>query len=403
MSVEVEELEDKYIDEDLYDMSDAELEAAFKAAKRGEASTVVEETVADDGATEEVDGTDEVEVDDNETEEVETTEQSAESDSDDNGEKTEVVEGTEDSEEQPKADEQAKEEAPVVQKRKYKANGREFEFTDAEIFEQFGKVFGQAMNYTQKMQQMAPYKSLVATMKEQNLTQEDLNLAIEVLKGDKQAIAEVMRRTGTDALDLDTEAKQEYRPKNYGRNEAELAIQEIVEEIGKDPEYPVTYHVVEKQWDDKSRQAFASNPELIKELHLDVKSGVFDKVSPVAMKMKVLDGGRKSDIEYYIAAGQQYYAETNKVAAENAELMKRQAELVANREKVKQLEAEAERARLAKAKAEQAKRSEAEKAAVKRKAAAPTASRAGTKEPIDFLDSDESFENWYREKITNKM
>ena len=83
--------------------------------------------------------------------------------------------------------------------------------------------------------------------------------------------------------------------------------------------------------------------------------------------------------------------------------MKRQAELVANREKVKQLEAEAERARLAKAKAEQAKRSETEKAAVKRKAAAPTASRAGTKEPIDFLDSDESFENWYKEKITDKM
>ena len=101
MSVEVEELEDKYIDEDLYDMSDADLEAAFKAAKRGEASTVVEDTVADD-ATEKVDGTDEVEVDDNETEELETTEQSAESDSDDNGEETEVVEGTEDSDEQTK-------------------------------------------------------------------------------------------------------------------------------------------------------------------------------------------------------------------------------------------------------------------------------------------------------------
>ena len=368
---------------DLHDMDDAELEKAFKEAKAefNSPDTEVEETYsADEEETEE-------QVD-------EDTEQ-PEEDSDDNGEEVvdEVV--TEEVSEEKTEDVKTEEvtEPQTVQKRKYKANGKEFEFSDDEIFDQFGKVFGQAINYTQKMQAIAPYRSIIETVKDQGFTQEDMNLMVDVLKGDKQALAAVMKRTGIDALDVDTEVGDGYRPKNYGRNDTELAIQDIVEEIGKDPEYPVTYHIVEKQWDSKSRETFVKNPDLIKELHIDVRNGVFDKVSPMAMKMKVLDGGRKSDLEYYVEAGKNYYAEQAKTSQYEQANAQRVAKLEADRVATEA----AERDRISKAKAEQAKRDSAQDAVAKRKAAAPTTTRADKKTVIDYLDeNDEDYEAWYK-------
>ena len=364
-------------DDDIWEMSDEELEKAFEAAKN-EAGTeeVIEETVDKEEEKEELE----------QPSETADSESNADTVVEDVATEASVEETTEVVAEEPKVEQ-------VAQKRKFKANGKEFEFSDEEIFEQFGRVFGQAMNYTQKMQAIAPYRGMISALQEQGMTDSDVNLMIDVLKGDKTAIAAVLKRTGVDALDLDSEAAPEYRPKSYGRNETELAIQEVVDEIAKDPEYNMTAFVIEKQWDDKSRKTFVEKPELIRELHLDVKNGVYDKVSPMALKMKVLDGGRRSDIEYYVAAGQEYYRSQNLEAARAAEM----ARVAAEREARAKAEA-AERAKMDKLKAEEAKRRDTQRAAESRKAAAPTASRAGTKNVIDYLDeiSDEKYDEWYK-------
>lgn len=368
-----------YTEEELFDMSDEELEQAYKSEQADERSpeTAIEEKQTEEEVDEpEEASTDDEVVEDDVAEEPETEE------SDDNSgeEEAEETEG-EDLKEEPKAEvEKAKEEPQPEQKLKFKADGQEFEFTEKEIKEQFGKVFAQAMNYTKKMQAIAPYRGMIASIEEQNLTQEDLNLAIDVLKGDKNALAAVLKKTGVDALDLDTDESGQYQPTNYGRNETELAIREVVSEIGNDKEYAITHHVVEKQWDDRSRETFLKNPALIKGLHSDVKNGVFDKVSPMAMKMKVLDGGRRSDIEYYVEAGKQFYGDMRQ-----AQLQEEQAQ-----------KAQVDTDRLAKVKAEEAKRKAAVVTGEQRKAAAPTKSRV--KKVTDYLDdSDEGFESWYKQ------
>ena len=363
-------------DDDVWSMSDEELERAFEAAKGGQEE--FEEA-----------GTEEAAVDD----EIEMEQPSKTVDSDDNAiPEVETVDVEASKEETTEAAVEETKVEQVAQKRKFKANGKEFEFSDEEIFEQFGRVFGQAMNYTQKMQAIAPYRGMISALQEQGLTDSDVNLMIDVLKGDKQAIAAMLKRTGVDALELDGDSAKEYRPKSYGRNETELAIQEVVDEIARDPEYNMTAFVIEKQWDERSRRTFVDKPELIRELHIDVKNGTYDKVSPMALKMKVLDGGRKSDIEYYVEAGKQYYAE------QRAEEYRRTegAKIAAEREAKVRAEL-AEKEKMAKLKADEAARIEAQRAAERRKAAAPTASKAGTKTVIDYLDdSDEAYEEWYK-------
>lgn len=377
-----------YTEEDLYNMSDDELQKAFREAKaEGESPDLGVEEEEEEVDLEQPKVDSDYETSSDEEEEVEVDEESKTEE----GEPDEET-GTEEDETEKTEDESEEDEQPV-QKRKYKANGKEFEFTDDEIFNQFGQVFGQAMDYTRKMQQIKPWRKTIDAIEEAKLSHDDVALAIDVLRGDKDAIAAVLKRTGVDALELDTD-NSNYVPKDYGRNDTELAIKEIVEEISSDPEYPITYDLLEKQWDAKSRMEFAENPEMIRQLHIDVKSGMFDTIAPIMHKMKVYDGGRASDLDYYKMAAQQYFKEQADMEARLNAQEARQSKMV---------EEQAKREKVATVKTEQAKREATKTASVKRKAAAPTAKSGGSKSVVDYLDTnDEQFDDWYK-KLQDSM
>ena len=407
---------DEITDDALYDMSDEELEAAFNAAKAGveEVDDAVDSEDEDLGSDEELDdGVEEVEDEeelDTEDEEVDedaeaeqpeddedSDEDAGEDDEEEDDEESDedLDEGEEDTpdEDEAEAEEEKPDQAPV--KRVYKANGTEFEFTDEEALEQFGKVFGQAANYTQKMQAIAEWRPVLSALKDNGMSQDDVNLMIDVMKGDKDAIAAVVKKAGIDVMDLETEGEQVYVPKNYGKSEQELAIDDVISTIEKDQEFAVTSHVVDRQWDSGSRKALAENPQMIAGLHNDVKSGVYDKVSPMAMKLKVLDGGSKSDLEYYIEAGAQYYQGIEAQKADESAREEAQAKAAADAQK--------EQERIAAVKQKKATTTVVKKAANKRKAAAPTKKAAGKKDVVDYLDdSDEAFDDWYK-KLQDRM
>lgn len=362
-----------YSDADLYDMSDEELAAAFKEAKAQDASPETAYEDEEDDITLEQPN---AESDDNSSEDDEEVEFDEVLDTEED-----ELDGESDAEEdetEEKVTEPEKKEQPV-QRRKYKANGKDYEFSDDEIFDKFGQVFGQAMNYTQKMQQLKPWRKTIDAIEQAKLSDDDISLAIDVLSGDKDAIAALLKRTGVDALELDVD-NSSYEPKNYGRNETELAISDIVNEISKDKEYPITYDVLEKQWDEKSRTEFMSNPDMIRQLHVDVKSGMFDALSPVMQKMRVYDEGRKSDIEYYKMAAERYFADTAQNEARSTAQNTEQAA----------------RSKVAQVKADTQKREATRTASSKRKAAAPTGKTAGANKSVDYLDSsDSNFDDWY--------
>lgn len=348
------------------------------------------DAIAEGGIVEEeveVEGT-ETEVEEDEVDTAEQPEDDNESeDSDDNNDVDEeqVEETEEDSETEESAqdtvDEQPTEEEPKptedthkVPTFRLKADGTEFELTENEL----KQLASKGMNYTKKMQDIKEYREHVSAIKEAALSKDDINLMIDVLKGDKDALATVMKRTGVDALDVDVE-NSKYVPKNYGRNEVELEIEEVVETISRDPEYVTTKHIISSNWDKQSQMEFVRDPLKIAKLHEDVKNGIFDQVVPMMLKKKALDGARKSDIEYYIEAGTDYYQNKAREAYNarviEAEKARKQAEIKAVKE-------------------QEAKRSVVTETASKRKAATMTKPKTAKRSIDDYLNtamSDEEF------------
>lgn len=373
---------------DLYDMSDEELELAFLAAKAdvgGEPTQYEEEHEDLEQPVDDEDSDNDADTDASEDE--------TEDDGSDVDDETPDGEDA-DAEEEPETEEETKQaEVQPTQKHKFKANGREYEFTEDEVREQFPKIFGQAMDYTKKMQAIKPWRKTIDAIEGAQLSHEDVSLMIDVLKGDKDAVAAVLKRTGVDALELDVEQSR-YVPKDYGRDDKALAVKDVIDEISADAEYQTTYKILSKEWDDGSFREMTSDPELIKLLHIDVKSGMYDRVQPIAEKLKVYDRGKRSDLDYYKEAARVYFNEQAQEEARRAEYEKARV--------LKESEL-ADKARVRDVKDQQKQRVAVKQEAEKRKAAAPTKKVAGTKKVIDYLDdSDEAYDEWYK-NLQNRM
>ena len=390
-------------DDKLYSLSDEELERAFLDAKENEQYSDVDEPVTESTDTYEEedieimeqpdeldeDSVDEGATDDEVTTETESTEVTAQPDEEVATEDEDPIEDVE-SEEDINDEIAQKEQQELV----FKANGREFKFTQDEMLEQFPKIFGQAMDYTKKTQAMKPWRKTIDAIEQAKLGHDDINLMIDVMKGNKEAIAEVLKRTGVDSLEIDTE-NSKYTPNDYGRDDKALAIKDIVEEISADKEYDITHRILSKEWDEKSFRDMTNDPELIRLLHVDVKTGIFDKVQPIADKIKVFDRGSKSDLEYYRLASielAQQQQEASRAAYE-AERQKQEREA----RLAKQVEID-------RVKKTQERQKEVAVKAVERKAATPTTRKVPTSKVVDYLDnSDEAFEEWYKTNVLDKI
>lgn len=377
-----------YTNDQLNNLSDEELEAAFFAAKAdmGNEPTQYEEEHEDlEQPVDNEDSDDDADTD--------ASEEEAEDDGSDVDDETPDEENA-DAEEEPKTEEEPKQaEVRPTQKHKFKANGREYEFTDDEIREQFPRIFGQAMDYTKKMQALKPWRKTIDAIEGAQLSHDDVNLMIDVLKGDKDAVAAVLKRTGIDALEIDVEQSR-YVPKDYGRDDKALAVKDVIDEISGDAEYSTTYRILNKEWDDDSFREMTNDPDLIRLLHIDVKSGMYDRVQPIAEKLKVYDRGRRSNLDYYKEAARVYFNEQAQEEARRAEHEKARV--------LKESEL-ADKARVKDVKDQQQQRVAVKQEAEKRKAAAPTKKVAGTKKVIDYLDdSDEAYEEWYK-SLQNRM
>jgi hypothetical protein len=170
-----------------------------------------------------------------------------------------------------------------------------------------------------------------------------------------------------------------------------LAIKDIVESISGDAEYATTQNILSKEWDEASWETMTKSPEMIKLLHEDVKSGVYKTLQPTLEKLKVFDGGKKSDLEYYKQAANEYYNKTAK--AESLNKLKTDQE-----SKIK-----AEKDKLAEIKAASKKRTAVKEASVKRKAAAPSKAAPTNRGVVDYLEaSDEDFDEWYNNLQDNE-
>ena len=238
---------------------------------------------------------------------------------------------------------------------KIKANGKEFEMTLDELKQTASK----GMDYLKKTTALKPYRTMIAAMEENKVSPEDINLLIDLKKGNKEAIAKLIKENEVDVYDL-PEAN-DYKPQEYRQSETALDMKEVLSTISKDAEFSRTSEIY-AAFDEQTKAFLNEDPSRIVGLHNDIKTGVFDKVLPLAEKKAMIDGYNAPFLQYYLQAGQEI------LNANNRPIQTEQKQYVPPENRANKI------------------------------AAGLPSSRADKKSVIDYLDeeiSDEDYKEWY--------
>ena len=178
-----------------------------------------------------------------------------------------------------------------------RANGVDFELSLDDLI----NLAPKALDYTKKLQKIAPYRRAISALEEEGITEEELNQLIEIRKGNSVAIKNLLDKhniSTSSVTGVDENTSKEYKPQNYGKSEEELAFNETIQGLMQNPHYEKMRTYV-NSLDDTSRQMLMQNPQAYENLIRDIESNVFDESIKLAKKRKLMEvGSSQPDILY---------------------------------------------------------------------------------------------------------
>ena len=155
----------------------------------------------------------------------------------------------------------------------FKANGKEI---TPRTPEDVISLMQMGANYTKKMQVMAPMRKIVESLSKAGVNEEDLNFLIDVYKGDKEAIKELLKKNELDITDLDLD-EVNYKPnKNNIASDEDVSFAETLSDINES--IPQIQEILNKTWDAESKRLLLSDPRAMRALHEEIQMGRFEKV-----------------------------------------------------------------------------------------------------------------------------
>lgn len=186
----------------------------------------------------------------------------------------------------------------------FKANGREVKVNSPE---EAVELMQMGANYTKKLMALKPHLKMVKMLENQGLLDESkLSYLIDLSKGNKDAVQRLVKDSGIDPMEIDTDKETGYKPGNYQVSDEEMEFKSTLEDVSSNPDGKEVIRHINKSWDAKSKEALWSQPALLKVLTTQKANGLFDQISGEVDRRQML--GQLNGISYieaYYAVGQE--------------------------------------------------------------------------------------------------
>lgn len=168
----------------------------------------------------------------------------------------------------------------------FKANGKEMQVDSPE---EIRKLMQQGANYTKKMQAIKPNLKIIKKLGKNDLLDEGkLDFAIELLQGKPEAISKLLNDSNIDPLSLDTTAHENYQPATYDVSDAEMELDDTLDDLRDSDSITTTLEIVNDKWDKESKRIVANNPNNLRVLNEHVDVGIYDVIMTEVDKQRAL-------------------------------------------------------------------------------------------------------------------
>jgi len=167
----------------------------------------------------------------------------------------------------------------------FTANGKQIKLEKPEEVVQLMQM---GANYTRKMQELAPYRR-AATMLQNNklLDENELAFLIDLRNGDKAAIQKLPKDRNIDPRDIDIDSDPTYQGGNHQVTDSQVDFQSTVEELRTMDRGQETIGEALK-WDQASIDAVGQDPSILRAIHDQRVSGVYDIITTEMERRKIL-------------------------------------------------------------------------------------------------------------------
>jgi hypothetical protein len=157
-----------------------------------------------------------------------------------------------------------------------KANGKLIELRNPEEAVQLMQM---GANYTKKMQELQPNLKIVTMLGNNGLLDEGkLSFLIDLDKKDPAAIRKLIKDSGIDVLDIDPEVDPAYEPGSHAVSDEEVTFRSATAELVSTPEGRETISEINSRWDQASKEALWTKPEIMATIHQARELGVYDQI-----------------------------------------------------------------------------------------------------------------------------
>jgi len=187
----------------------------------------------------------------------------------------------------------------------FKANGKQMRVNSVEDAIVLMKM---GANYNKKMAALKPNLLLMKMLENNDLLDEGkLSYLIDLDKKDPNAINKLVKDSGIDPLQIDTESKESdtaYQPNTYTADEKEVELDSVLDGIRDTSSFNRTMDIIGTKWDSESRQVLLSNPGIIEYINSHVENGIYDQINDVIDSERMM--GRLAglnDIDAYQRVG----------------------------------------------------------------------------------------------------
>lgn len=185
-----------------------------------------------------------------------------------------------------------------------KANGKTIDIRDPKELIQLAQ---QGANYTRKMQELAPKRKLLMMLENNGLDENQLSFFLDLKNKNPEAIKKLLKDSGIDPMDLDTSVEPAYKQGNHRVTDEEETFQTTLDEVRSTDEGKKTLQVIHSTWDQASKDALWTNPNVMEIMHEQRQSGVYDLISAEVDRQRTLGhiGSGVPFLQAYKAVGDQ--------------------------------------------------------------------------------------------------
>lgn len=200
----------------------------------------------------------------------------------------------------------------------FKASGVEMQVKSVDEAIQLMQM---GFDYQKKAQKLSQHRRTIETLKKHSIGDNELSLAIDVLKGNKDAIGKLVADHNLSYEDLfDRENAQAYvPPTDLMVDQKEAELNEIYTNLQTSPHFSTIDNILRESWDVESAKVLVDNPKFLTELESDLNAGRYAQILPHFNHAKTFGNPEfqgMNDLQLYCAIGTRLFGQNNQQVAQ---------------------------------------------------------------------------------------